>query len=82
MFSGRSPFGKSTYRLMNLEAESLKIAHVYVYLGKSLQTVTVYFEIHNLKFTALRESTYCKQLDLGYNVPFEVSLVSQEKEGS
>lgn len=50
---------------MNLEAESLKIAHVCVYLGKSLQTVTVYFEIHNLKFTALRESTYCKQLDLG-----------------
>ena len=50
---------------MNLEAESLKIAHAYVYFGKSLQTITVYFEIHNLKFSALRESTYCKQLDLG-----------------
>lgn len=50
---------------MNLEAESLKIVHAYVYLGKSLQTITVYFEIHNLKFTALRESTYFKYLDPG-----------------
>lgn len=36
-----------------------------MYTLVSLQAVTVYFEIHNLKFTALRESIYFKQLDPG-----------------
>lgn len=65
LFSGRSTFGKSTYRLQNLEVETLKTIRAYVHLGKSFQAVTVYFEIHNLKFTALRESIYFKQLDPG-----------------
>lgn len=62
LFSDRSIFGKSTYRLQNLEIESLKTIHACVYLGKSLQALTIYT---SLKFTALREPTHSKQLDIG-----------------
>ena len=57
LLSARSTSGKSTYRLQNLEVETLKTIHAYVYLGKSLQAVIVYFEIHCFEGIHLLQTT-------------------------
>lgn len=59
-------FGKSKfYRLMNLGSwVPLKLPMSVYTLESLLQTVTVYFEIHNLEIHCF-EGIYYQQLDLG-----------------